>query len=381
MRDGCDAIVIGAGPAGSAAALLLARQSWRVALIDRAPPSRPKACGHCLSPRVHALLRAHGLLAGVTELASGRTRALRIHVPGRAPLELGLEGDDGPGWLVDRAMFDQYLADRAAAAGAEVLRGTRARVRRDAGGSFVVEAQGPDGRRTLRAPLMVGADGLRSAVAQAAGMDARGSVGRKFGFAFDAPSAPPAEDGVVRMFVGRGGYLGVVPAGEGRVHAAGLVAAGAGRTNDPFAFARSLASVHPELESVVAGACGPQTTGRVLGAGPMPCRAGHVAAGQVALVGDAAGYHEPFTGEGMSWALESAALLADVASSGRIGEWSDLSARHYRHMWRRRIGQRQLVCRALSAALERPRATRLLSDAARGCGPLTRLLTRRVLAA
>ena len=96
----------------------------------------------------------------------------------------------------------------------------------------------------------------------------------------------------------------------------------------------------------------------------------------VALVGDAAGYVEPFSGEGMSWALESASVLAEVLADERPGAWTPDT---YRRAWRDRIGRRQRWCRGLALALGRPHLCRLLFRGAAGHPRLVRWLVGRVV--
>ncbi len=117
----------------------------------------------------------------------------------------------------------------------------------------------------------------------------------------------------------------------------------------------------------------------VVGAGPMPCRPRAVATSSVTLVGDAAGYVEPFTGEGMSWALTSAEVLADVAADQSPGDWTRAAASRYRRAWRDRIGHRQRLCRAVAWSLQRPRLLGVLASAVARPGPLTRGLVGKMV--
>jgi flavin-dependent dehydrogenase len=96
-------------------------------------------------------------------------------------------------------------------------------------------------------------------------------------------------------------------------------------------------------------------------------------------VGDAAGYVEPFTGEGMSWALESAEILAAVLSHSAPGAWTPSVARLYRSAWARRIGRRQRACSVLARALGRRGATRALFTVAAACPALANALVRRAV--
>lgn len=384
MLDVYDAIVIGGGPAGTLAALLLAKQGWSVALLERGPRNRGKACGHCLSPRVWGLIERHELLEGVMRLSFGRTRRLRVHVGRAEALDVPLAGagERGAGWLVDRRVFDQFLIDRAAAAGAVVIQSAPARLVRLERNAGVVVARGADGPLEIRARMVVGADGLRSAVARAGGLAGGARVGRKYGFSFemDSLAGGGVAPGAVEMFVGPTGYLGVVGNSAGGVHAAGLVGRGAGETPDPFVFTRLLAEGNPGLRRIIGSDVSRSAVSGFVAAGPMAWRPQRVANGRVALVGDAAGYREPFTGEGMAWALESAAALAEITADLAPGGWNERAARQYERMWRERIGRRQTVCGLAAFALERRGVLSIARRVAGMWDALPEMAARRVLA-
>ncbi|MEC9372364.1 MAG: NAD(P)/FAD-dependent oxidoreductase, partial [Planctomycetota bacterium] len=301
MKTTFDAIVIGAGPAGSLSAILLNRAGWRTALIERAPRHRNKTCGHCLSPRALPLLERHNLLDETRRASRGSTAPLPVHLaPGRA-ITAPIARPD-PGLLIPRHRFDQLLIDRAAREGVHVIQPAAARFADMHDRAALVHIREGARPRIASASLIVAADGLRSRFARDARIPMR-TTGRKFGFSFDLPAstAPEFAESTVHMFVSRHGYLGVARQSDNTLHAAALV--GPRRENDdeidPFTFLRNLAHLHPRL-APIAESASPHTAAHFIAAGPMPCAPALVARQRLALVGDAAGYHEPFTGEGIT---------------------------------------------------------------------------------
>ncbi len=357
--DDYDAIVIGGGPAGSCTARALARLGWRTALIEHGSRHRPKACGDCLNARGVRLLHRAGLLDDVRALAVGSTCRVRVHVAGRPPVTAPLPaGDAGGGLLVPRDRFDQLLVDRAAEAGVHVFQPVSARVVELTPHSALVALRGNGAASRARCRLLVGADGLRSAIADASGLGRRRTAGGKFGFAIDVdePARGAMAPGTIEMFVVRGGYIGVVARSDRRMHVAGLVSRAAAAGN-PVEFIESVARRFDVLRLSGLHRLRRTSVNRLLGAGPIPCRPRGVAGVRVALVGDAAGYVEPFSGEGISCALESAEVLADTLARRTPGDWTPATARVYQGQWTRRIGRRQHLDRLLARALERPGLT------------------------
>ncbi|MHC5023530.1 MAG: NAD(P)/FAD-dependent oxidoreductase [Planctomycetota bacterium] len=431
MPQPLDAILVGGGPAGALTARTLAQQGWRVLVVEKGPRHREKACGHCLNPRAMAVLAEAGLLEDVRRLAVGCTDSLRVHRPGRDPFEVPLmQPGIQPGLVVDRRRLDQFLLDAAAEAGAIVRQPATARLEDPRPGGSRVRITDGTGVDRMTARLVVGADGLRSGVASAAGLARRRSPGRNYGFAFDVPTHAAARPGTIEMFLVPQGYVGVVTGGVGVAHVAALARRGAeGGAASPRNFIRDVAGkfdhlrdlvrameggrsdqltevvrqrenaaspVRPGLRPGVASRDGnltgldprakPGANQRFVGlphfvaCGPMPCRPASIANGAAALVGDAAGYVEPFTGEGLAWALEGARLLGSVASTLEPGGWSAGAAARYERTWRRTIARRQRVCRGLARVLERPGLTDLLMLLGVGWPRMRHAIARQVVA-
>jgi digeranylgeranylglycerophospholipid reductase len=165
-----DAIVVGAGPAGSTLAEALARASFRVALLEEHPQvGVPTHCSGLVSPRALEI-------AGVPpeSVALGEYSQARVWGPSGGTLWLRSESVQAI--AIERGRFDRALAQRAVAAGAELMLETRARHFLREGGQIAVRASTPSGERLFRAPLLVGADGASSRVARWMGPNGRHEV-------------------------------------------------------------------------------------------------------------------------------------------------------------------------------------------------------------
>jgi flavin-dependent dehydrogenase len=311
-----DALIVGAGPGGSATAALLARAGHRVLLLDRAAFPRDKACSEYMSPETVRLLDRLGVvpaldaagapLEGTAVIAA---RGSRLH--GRFALA-GPPPFRPTGLSVARRILDHALVNAARDAGAKLWE--RAAVEEllyDGGAVAGVVVRDSDGRRhAIRARLTVGADGLRSVVARRIGRRRHGRLRR---LAFVAHVAGVAEmAGSAELHVGRRGYVGLNRIGDGRTNVAVVVPAARG------ADARGrLETFFLETLDGFPGVAGRVASGRlvrkVLTTGPFAAWSGRVVADGAALVGDAADFFDPFTGEGIYSALLGASLLADAA--------------------------------------------------------------------
>lgn len=352
VEASADAVVVGAGPAGSATALLLARQGLRVALVDRQAFPRDKPCGECLSAHAGRVLQRLGVLDAIEAARPARLHGWTIHAPGGSRFT-GLFGDDGPALAMERRQLDATLLQAAQAAGARFVQGHvtdtlgsttsgRAAGGVPAGQLTGVAGRHPDGRPfRLAARLVVGADGLRSVVARRLDLVRRPPRLRKVSLTthVDAPGLfPPGTRWLGEMHLADGACIGLAPVNDAghRVnltlvvaarHAAGLRQAG------PEQFVRDwvrrMPALRHRLRAHLRGARNGEAPmplpGPFLASGPFDVPTRAVIADGVALVGDAAGYYDPFTGQGIYRALASAELLAEVA--GRALRSGDTSAR------------------------------------------------------
>jgi menaquinone-9 beta-reductase len=309
-RQHFDAVVVGAGPAGSIAALVLARSGARVALTDKASFPRDKACGDLVGPRGVQLLADLGV--DVPDAGQGAD-LLAVGPSGRASKLPAFPGRTyaGHGVVSPRLTFDHALRAAAIAAGATPVRARIAAV--EAGAAGRVDAViASDGRR-LAADVMIGADGALSPLARLAGMLDPGTA--LWGFAIRAylPAHVPIPLLVLhdaapwRIYPG---YGWLFPGADGQANVGIGVGLGTTRRQaqlrgDLARFCALLArrgDIGPDVS------LGPVMGGwlRMGGTGTPP------AAGNVLLTGDAAGLINPLQGEGIGPAMVSARLAAQA---------------------------------------------------------------------
>jgi flavin-dependent dehydrogenase len=345
-------VVIGAGPAGAIAAGGLAQRGLDVLLVDRAVFPRDKVCGCCLNRRALATLAGAGL-GGLPRRLGGRTIDHLVVSAGRAATRMRVPA----GIALSRRRFDQALVEAAVAAGARFADGVSARVVEAHEHAVRVSLAGD----ILEAGLVLAADGLAGrSLDGLTGFVARIRAGSRIGAALlvDAASAPPVPAGAIRMACGVDGYVGMVSVEDGRTNVAAAL--------DPRAV-RARGGPGPTVGALLeANAMTPTpalTGGHWHGTAALTRRR-RVAGPRVFVLGDAAGYVEPFTGEGMAWALAGGHAVVDAAHEA-IRQWRPELADRWRRAHRRVVGRRQGVCRAVARMLRHPRATRACLGALR----------------
>jgi len=312
-----DAVVVGAGPAGSIAALVLARAGVRVALIDKATFPRDKACGDLVGPRGVQVLADLGVK--VPEAGVGAD-LLAVGPSGRRCRLPAYPGSTYPGYgiVVPRLDFDHALREAAVAAGADPIRARVTAVDQEPGGK--VRAVISSDARRLAGDVIIGADGALSPVARLSGM--LDSDQALWGFAIRG--YVPAEVPLPLLVLldstpGRiyPGYGWLFPGADGRANVGIGVGLGASRGHAPLAgdLARFGDTLRDRGDLAGDARHGPVMGGwlRMGGTGTPPAKS------NVLLVGDAAGLINPLQGEGIGPAMVSARLAAEAVLAGPAG--------------------------------------------------------------
>lgn len=335
------ALIVGAGPAGALLAGLLAQHGVAVLLVDRAAFPRHKVCGACLNQRALAALAAAGLpdlprRLGACPLTSlhlaGAGRAVRLRLPGGAALS--------------REALDAALITAAVSRGADFLPATTAALGHEAAESRTVILRGAAGDIVVNANVVFAADGLAGGLLARAGAPSVPAHGARLGAGVVVrDGAELFAAGTIWMAWGRAGYVGAVRLEDGRLDLACALDADEVRHAGPAKVAiRTLTEaalpVPPRLDRAA-----------WRGTPPLTRQPRRVAGHRLFALGDAAGYVEPFTGEGMAWAMSSAVALTPLALRA-IHAWRPDLIRHWSALHRRTV--RPLACRLVAAALRRP---------------------------
>jgi flavin-dependent dehydrogenase len=315
MHDECDALVVGAGPAGSAVARRLAARGHHVILVDKASFPRDKCCSEYASPETLRELHALRLLPeldrrGWTPLEG--TRVVGAHgaqLHGRFA-DAGGSPFRATGMALPRRDLDDALVRHATAAGTKLRENTRlTALARRVDGWVTATVSGPTGEWQCIARMVVGADGLGSRVARLSGLRRQGRMRR---IAFVAHLSGVRGMGHhAEMHVGTGAYVGLNPIDAARTNVALVVTASdaAHARGDAAGFFHRRLAQFPSLASRLAAA---EVVREVMVTGPFDARSLRSTADGLALVGDAAEFFDPFTGEGIWTALVGARLLSDT---------------------------------------------------------------------
>jgi menaquinone-9 beta-reductase len=359
-----DALIVGAGPSGASLAAVLAGRGWTVMLIDRAVFPRDKTCGGCLNASAVAAFKEmdlHSVLRGAPKVDR-----FDLNVQGRA-IDLHL----APGVTIPRDQLDSAIVSQAIERGACFISGASADLlpaHRD--DLRHVRVRSKTKEAVIAARAVFACDGIRGTLLDnEPGCAWHVSRNSWFGVstnAFDVNS----QSGTIHMSVSQGGYVGRVRFADGRTHvAAALDVNESRRSGGPLQLMSRIfadCAQHVDLESMR-----PSATTRLTRNRPQ------LGAHRVLAIGDACGYVEPFTGEGIAWALRGVLALIPMLPNPKDAWPSDMV-----HRWTMRhramIGRRQMVCRAIRQLVRRPMLSKSILRAATLFPVIPEFVARRV---
>lgn len=327
-----DAIVVGGGLAGAIAAREMARAGYRTLLVERSHYPRPKVCGCCLSSLAITTLESIGLGHLLDNCGARSLKEVRLYARSN-PTVIPIHGIRG----ISRDALDTALVREAVSSGASLLLDTKATPSSD--GSVVL--RDADGESVAQARLVILGSGLRAHDAETTSRIGGALVGVGAIVPDLAESYP--ED-VVHMLIDRSGYVGIAPLEDGRLTIACAVRADAIQRLSPKGVVAHI------MDRANLGHILPDDV-RLTGVPTLRRKRIRVQDGRMLVVGDAAGFVEPITGEGMSWAIATGAAV--VGSAAAVLE-NSADTKSWQRAYGRMMSRRHIRCAFVGACIRRP---------------------------
>lgn len=341
MKQFYDAVVIGAGPAGGVAAWSLASKGWSVLLVDKASFPRDKVCGCCLSDQATQSLRSAGLNGLVERLPKNELKEFHFRIPGNY-FSLPLPG----GISLSRRRLDAALAEEAERAGSIFQHETQGKLGGVRGNwrEAVVTHQGKE--NSVFARIVLICDGLGGS-ALYGHQKARVTKNSRLGINTVIDDGGDFyQDGTVYMACSQKGYVGVVRLEDKRLNIAAAI--NFPKEKDSVNFAGEISGMFQSVGFPI-----PQQLERARwrGTPPLTRALRKVAGERYFVLGDSAAFSEPFTGEGMAWAIDSAVALSGLLTRTRE-DWNIGQAGAWQSWHEKNIRKRQIFSRVLTRALK-----------------------------
>lgn len=342
-----DAIVIGAGLAGCIAARGLAQQGRRVLLVERATFPRDKVCGACLNQDAVAGFEAIGLGQRLRRLDCQPLRQFQMYAHGRS-VALPLAG----GLAVSRRSLDSMLVEAAIEAGASFLSPVAVRVGAADSDDVVRTVMTLEAKTPLRGNTVIVASGLASQKRiDDAQSESVADQHSRIGLGLQCHSFPPQFAlGTIYMAVAADGYVGMARTSADVLNIAAAVDRQALQSRSPGQACQEI------LQAAGVTEFPDLLTGDWRGTSPLTRHRPQAASHRLFFVGDASGYIEPFTGEGMAWAIRGGRAVVSVADQA-IDDWQPALISQWTQTTRQLVGGHQRWCRMLAKGLRYPKLT------------------------
>ncbi|MEW6366435.1 MAG: NAD(P)/FAD-dependent oxidoreductase [Acidobacteriota bacterium] len=333
--------IVGGGPAGLATAICASLRGLSTIVLERRSCPPDKACGEGIMPAGVRALQEMGALPHIKQADSAPFIGIRYVQEDGSAAEGRLPRGGGLG--VRRTALSAALSARAAECGVELRWDCTARRFRRTAQGVSVELDGGE----VEAGVLVAADGLNSPLRAAEGLERPSSGPKRFGLRQHFRVAP--WNNFVEVHFGAGIEAYVTPSGAARVGIAFLWERGA---NEGGASIDAFLARFPVLASRVA--CSERDS-EPRGAGPMPRLAAARVKDRFVLIGDAAGYVDPITGEGTSLAFACSRTLGEILPAALKRGATVEALRPYERAFARKFRRYALVARAVLALARRPR--------------------------
>ena len=366
MRTHFDAIVVGAGPAGSSAAILLARAGWSVALIEKQGFPRRKVCGECIAASNFPLFDALGIGPAVSAAAGPELRQVALLHRDQsvaADLPPAMHPKYRWGRALGRETLDTLLLDQARSSGAEVLQPWVVQGIGGSAASWRCLARSVRTHKSvlLQAPVVIAAHGSWESMRSTRPVQRKPRHASDL-FAFKANFRNASlREGLLPLLSFEGGYGGMVVADAGLTTIACCVRRDrleAARSERPGLRAGVVveALLRAEIDAVAVVLQSASREGEWLAAGPIDPGVRLSADDGLLRIGNAAGEAHPIIGEGMSMALQSAWLLCSQLLGAQRSDpnWQQAAARNYALEWRRHFDARLRLAAAFAHIAMRP---------------------------
>lgn len=343
-----DAVIVGAGPAGSAAAHQCALRGLRTVLLDKQAFPREKVCGCCLSGAACAALDDMGLANILDQAGAIELRRIVLRA-GASQVAMSTHA----GRILSRGALDHALIGAAQHAGAAFYEQTTATSLDIRPHEINIAVRERARTRTIRARVLVVADGLAGRLLDGEFGHRTHRRGGAIGVgALLEPDASAIEEGVVELGIGAGGYVGVARVENSKIDIAAAI--------DPSSVslhggvAPAIASIAARNGMNLAGL----TDANWKGTPTLASRRRSLGTRRVFVVGDAASFLEPITGEGIGLALASGASVASLVARG-VERWEDSLLGHWHRVYGNVVRRRRGLCASASLLLRFPTLTKI----------------------